>query len=324
MREFNPSNKNIHIQSWVKRQINNTIDGIKNLTNPTWEHQLLSLYRNILINGDDRIDRTGVGTRSIFDANITIDLQKGFPAVTTKLQRIKSVAGECLWMCEGSGDERRLCEITHGTRDATKRTIWTDNANADYWKPKAKFEGDLGRVYGVQWRDWFNHKGEHFDQLQSVIHKLKTNPFDRRIILSAWNPGEFDEMALPPCHILAQFYVREDALGHRYLSCKMLMRSVDTFLGLPYNITFYAMLTHMLAHITNMKVDKLVLTLGDAHIYSNHFEQVVEQLNRKPHKPPTLNCEGWGEITELGQFRVDDFTLTGYNPHSEIRAPMAV
>jgi len=196
--------------------------------------------KQILENGKNKTDRTGVGTRSVFGYQMRFNLQEGFPAVTTKKLAWRAVVSELLWFLEGSGDERRLAEILHGTRDSSKNTIWTANAEADYWKPKAKFEGDLGRVYGVQWRHWQRpFLNSDIDQLENLIEGIKKDPGSRRHIMTAWNPGELDQMALPPCHILSQFNVTDG-----YLSCQLYQRSCDMFLGVPFNIASYSLLTY--------------------------------------------------------------------------------
>lgn len=295
-----------------------------------WEQQYLDLVRDIYTNGDDRIDRTGVGTRALFGKALDIDLTLGFPAVTTKTLAWKAVTSELLWFLEGSGDERRLAEILHGTRDSSKKTIWTDNAEADYWKPKALREGDLGRVYGVQWRSWRNGRHEprvdkdghtwhlpvEIDQVSDVVKKLKTNPTDRRMIISAWNPGELDQMALPPCHMMAQFFVRKGKL-----SCQMYQRSVDVMLGLPFNIASYALLTHMLADSCGLEAERLVMNLGDTHIYSNHLEGAETQLSRTPTEAPKLVLVSRDSVFD---YTMSDFTLENYNPQAAIKLPMAV
>ena len=267
----------------------------------------------VLQNGTVREDRTGVGTIGVFGMQQRYDLSEGFPAVTTKRLAFKACLSELLWFLEGSNDERRLAEILHGTRDQEKRTIWTDNAEADYWKPKAKFEGDLGRVYGVQWRD-FNGT----DQLLNLIEGIKRDPYGRRHIITAWNPAELDQMALPPCHCFAQFYV--DA--NRRLSCQLYQRSCDMFLGVPFNIASYSLLTHMIAQVCGLGVGEFVHTLGDAHIYVNHVEQVQEQLSREPMTLPTLWINP--EVTNITKFTMDDFKLENYLYHPPIAAPMAV
>ena len=244
----------------------------------------LSSLKNILENGDDRPDRTGVGTRSIFGLQMRFNLEDGFPAITTKKLAWRAVVSELLWFIEGSGDELRLREILHGSRFSEKKTIWTDNAQAPYWVKKRlqRHPGDLGRVYGVQWRRWrkplirINKVVlQNHDQLLELISGLKEDPYSRRHIISAWNPGELDFMALPPCHMMAQFYVNNGKL-----SCQMYQRSADMFLGVPFNIASYALFTHMIATVCNFEVGDLIITIGVAHIYANHFDLVKEQLAR--------------------------------------------
>jgi thymidylate synthase len=239
------------------------------------------------------------------------DLRTGFPAVTTKRLAWKSVVSELLWFIEGSGDERRLAEILHGTRDPEKKTIWTANAEADYWKPKAKYEGDLGRVYGVQWRDFGG-----VDQLQNLIDGIKKDPSGRRHILSAWNPAELDQMALPPCHVMSQFDVTDG-----YLSCQLYQRSCDMFLGVPFNIASYSLLTHIIARECGLKVGDFVWTGGDCHIYTNHMDAVKEQLSREPRALPTLYMT---VNKKFNEYTMEDFALENYNPHPAIKAEMAV
>jgi thymidylate synthase len=296
--------------------------------------------RDVLETGTRRDDRTGIGTISKFGMQQRYDLSIGFPAVTTKKLAWKSVVGELLWMIEGSGDERRLAEITHGTRDGVV-TIWTPNALAPYWKSKAKFEGDLGRVYGVQWRHWrtvkqretngtfkdsfgstYRRVGNNIevrevDQLKSLIEGIKADPYGRRHILTAWNPGELDQMALPPCHCFAQFYVADGKL-----SCQMYQRSCDMFLGIPFNIASYSLLTHMIAHVCKLGVGEFVHVLGDAHIYLDHVEQVKEQLQREPLPAPQLWLNP--EITDITKFTMADIKLENYVSHNVIKAKMAV
>lgn len=272
----------------------------------------LNAIKEVLINGQERRDRTGVGTIGLFGMQQRYDLNKGFPAVTTKKLAWKSVVSELLWFLEGSGDERRLAEILHKTRDENKKTIWSPNAEADYWLPNAEYKGDLGRVYGVQWREWGT------DQIEKLIEGIKQDPFSRRHILSAWNVGELDLMALPPCHIMAQFYVSTD----NKLSCQMYQRSCDMFLGVPFNIASYSLLTHMIAQVCNLKVGEFVHTLGDAHIYLNHVNQVKEQLAREPLPLPTLWLNP--EKRHIDQFTMDDIRLQNYQSHETIKAEMAV
>jgi len=272
----------------------------------------LNAIKEVLINGQERRDRTGVGTIGLFGMQQRYDLNKGFPAVTTKKLAWKSVVSELLWFLEGSGDERRLAEILHKTRDENKKTIWSPNAEADYWLPNAEYKGDLGRVYGVQWREWGT------DQIEKLIEGIKQDPFSRRHILSAWNVGELDLMALPPCHIMAQFYVSTD----NKLSCQMYQRSCDMFLGVPFNIASYSLLTHMIAQVCNLKVGEFVHTLGDAHIYLNHVNQVKEQLAREPLPLPTLWLNP--EKRHIDHFTMDDIRLQNYQSHETIKAEMAV
>lgn len=299
-----------------------------------WEVQFLNLLRNILENGEERVDRTGTGTIAIFGESLKIDLKKCFPLVTTKKMATKSVFSELLWFIEGSGDERRLAEIHHGTRDPSKTTIWTANAQADYWKPKAQYEGDLGNVYGVQWRRWHTgkqvpitepngfvwHQEETIDQLAQVIDKIKNNPTDRRIILSAWNVGQLNSMALPPCHMMAQFFVSMKD-GKKTLSCQMYQRSVDTMLGLPFNIASYAALTHMIAQVTDCEVGMLHMILGDTHIYKDHIEAAKLQIQRKPYPGPTLQLNK--SVTSIDDFKLDDFEIVGYEAHPMIKMKMS-
>ena len=296
--------------------------------------QYRQALEHIIASGKDKTDRTGVGTRSVFGMQMRFDLRTGFPATTTKRLAWKAVVSELLWFIEGSGDERRLAEILHGTRDSEKKTIWSANADADYWKSRAQFNGDLGRVYGVQWRHWYKdtvekdmgpaHKGgtrlavdrTEVDQLQNLIDGLKKDPHGRRHILSAWNPAELDQMALPPCHVLSQFDVTDG-----YLSCQLYQRSCDMFLGVPFNIASYSLLTHIIAQECNLKVGDFVWTGGDCHIYNNHFAAVAEQLSRVEKELPTLSMttgKKWNE------YILEDFILNNYNPDPAIKAEMAV
>ena len=290
------------------------------------EKSYLDALQYILDHGEDRPDRTGVGTRSVFGYQMRFDLTKGFPAITTKKLAWKAVVSELLWFIEGSGDEFRLKEILHGDRNSSKKTIWSDNAQADYWIKKRlqRHPGDLGRVYGVQWRRWrkplirvnkvvlANH-----DQLLELINGIKEDPYSRRHIITAWNPGELELMALPPCHMMAQFYVNNGRL-----SCQMYQRSADMFLGVPFNIASYALFTHMIAQVCNLEVADLILTLGDAHIYNNHIDQVKEQLSRKPLNLPILKLNS--EIEIITDFDMTDIELVGYESHGSIKAEMAV
>ena len=298
--------------------------------------QYLELLQDILTNGEIKDDRTGIGTISVFGRNLRFDLRRGFPAVTTKKLAWKACVGELLWFIEGSQDERRLAELTHGTRDGVV-TIWTPNALAPYWKPKAKFDGDLGRIYGVQWRHWKSHipEGEpdiddeygktwfdpiykEIDQLSILIEGIKKDPNSRRHILTAWNPGELDSMALPPCHVLCQFYVNKN----KELSCHMYQRSVDAFLGLPFNIASYALLTHLIAQVCGLGVAELVISTGDTHIYTNHVEQVKEQLSRTSLPLTTLKLNP--DIKNIDDFSPKDIELVDYKCYTAIKATMAV
>jgi len=289
------------------------------------EQVYLDALKNILDNGEDRPDRTGTGTRSIFGMQMRFDLTKGFPAITTKKLAWRACVSELLWFIEGSGDERRLAEILHGSRETEKNTIWTDNAMADYWVDKRmkRSKGDLGRVYGVQWRRWrkplirINKVVlQNHDQLLALIEGIKTDPYGRRHIITAWNPGELDLMALPPCHMMSQFYV-----SNGKLSCQMYQRSADMFLGVPFNIASYALFTHMIAQVCGLEVGDLIITIGDAHIYNNHFEQVKEQLGRQPLDLPQLKLNP--EISVVTGFTMEDISLEGYTSHEAIKAPMA-
>lgn len=283
--------------------------------------QYHDLLNDIIRTGEDKEDRTGTGTLSVFGRQLRFNLGEGFPAITTKKLAWKACFAELLWFIEGSSDERRLAEITHGSREG-KDTIWTGNAQAPYWKDKAKFEGDLGRVYGVQWRDWqrpyYEEDGYSIDQLSNLIEGLKTDPNSRRHLLTAWNPGELHQMALPPCHILSQFYVNKN----RELSCHMYQRSVDVFIGLPFNIASYALLTHLIAHVCGYGVRDLIISTGDTHIYKDHLEQVYEQLSRTQFKLPLLVLNP--DVKDITQFTMSDINLIEYHCHGPIKARMAV
>ena len=279
--------------------------------------QYLDALRHILENGADRKDRTGIGTRAVFGMQMRYNMDKGFPAVTTKKLAWNSVVSELLWFIEGSNDERRLSEILHSTRNSSKKTIWTANAFSDYWKPKARFEGDLGRIYGVQWRKWRAPDGKEIDQLANAIRMIKENPTSRRIIVTAWNPGELEQMALPPCHAFFQFFVVNNKL-----SLQMYQRSCDIFLGVPFNIASYSLLLNIVAQVTGLKPGDFVHTLGDAHIYHNHFAQVKEQLTRAPLPLPKLWLNS--EIKNIDDFKKEDIKLENYEYHPPIKAEMAV
>lgn len=271
--------------------------------------QYLDALQFVLDNGTDRKDRTGVGTRAVFGMQVRYDLTKSFPAVTTKKLAFKQVKAELLWFLTGSSDNNELNKL--GCH------IWDANANASYWKPKARFEGDLGRVYGVQWRSWQKPDGGTVDQIKDVIERIKNNPTDRRLIVSAWNPGEIDQMALPPCHIMCQFFVEGE-----YLSLQMYQRSNDMFLGVPFNIASYSLLLAMVAQVTGLKPKEFIHVMGDTHIYLNHIEQVKEQLSRKPYDLPQLWLNP--EVKNIDDFTMDDIELRGYKSHPSIKAEMAV
>jgi thymidylate synthase len=293
----------------------------------------LNLLTDVLTNGEERIDRTGVGTKSVFGRQVRFDLRDNFPLITTKKVPWKPIVGELLWFMEGSSDERRLCEITYGTRDADRKTIWS--ANAEYTTGslfEPKFPGDLGRIYGVQWRQWNAYtenkdtkssgcyaQGPSVDQIANIVTKLKTNPSDRRMILTAFNVAEIDQMALPPCHMFAQFHTNQT---NHELNCQVYIRSNDLFLGLPFNIASYALLTCMIAQVTGYSPGELIITIGDAHIYLNHMDQVKEQLRRQPLSPPKLMLNSG--ITDIDKFSLNDCVLQDYNSHDSLRAQMAV
>jgi thymidylate synthase len=279
------------------------------------EQIYLDALRQVLTQGADVMDRTGTGCRSLFGITMRHDLNAGFPALTTKRLAWRAVVGELLWFIEGSSDINRLSELTHGV--AGKHTIWHDNALAASWLPHARFAGDAGNIYGVQWRDWQGANGAKIDQLERLIEGIRSNPHGRRHILTAWNPAELDQMCLPPCHIVSQFYVS----GGR-LSCQMYQRSADMFLGVPFNIASYSLLTHMIAQVCGLAVGDFIHVIGDAHIYHNHFDQVNEQLTRTPLPLATLRLNP--AVTDINQFGPSDIELEGYQCHPAIAAVMAV
>jgi thymidylate synthase len=262
--------------------------------------QYLDLLAHVLEHGIDRPDRTGTGTRSVFGHQMRFDLAEGFPLLTTKKLHVKSIVHELLWFLAGDTNIRYLKE--NGV------SIW------DEW---ADEKGDLGPVYGYQWRSWPAPDGRHIDQISNLLNDLRRNPHSRRLIVSAWNPALVDEMALPPCHCLFQFYV-----ANGRLSCQLYQRSGDIFLGVPFNIASYALLTLMVARVSGHEPGEFILTLGDAHLYANHFEQAREQLRRTPKKLPTLWINP--EVTDLFAFRYEDFRVENYEADAHIRAKVAV
>ena len=262
--------------------------------------QYLDLLSHVLENGADRGDRTGTGTRAVFGHQMRFDLGAGFPVLTTKKLHLKSIIHELLWFLKGDTNIAYL--------NANGVTIWDEWADAN---------GDLGPVYGAQWRSWPDGKGGQIDQIANVVQQIGSNPNSRRLIVSAWNPALVDEMALPPCHCLFQFFVADGRL-----SCQLYQRSADIFLGVPFNIASYALLTQMIAQVTGLKPGDFVHTLGDAHLYHNHFDQAREQLSRIPGRLPTLRINP--NVTDLFDFKFEDFELVGYEAAPTIRAPIAV
>lgn len=269
----------------------------------------MEILKEVLDRGTDRPDRTGVGTRALFGKAMRFNLEDGFPIVTTKRVAFNLVKAELLWFIKGSRDVKELQNL--GCR------IWDANANSEYWKVKAEFEGDVGRIYGVQWRKWRKPDGAEFDQLADVIKRIKEKPEDRRLIVMAWNPGELGQMALPPCHALFQFFV-----ANGKLSLAMYQRSCDMFLGVPFNISSYSLLLHMVAQVTGLEPGEFVHNLGDTHIYLNHFEQVKTQLQREPYLLPKLWLNP--EIKNIDDFKMEDINLVDYKNHPAIKAEMAV
>ena len=262
--------------------------------------QYLDLLDHVMANGVDRGDRTGTGTRGVFGYQMRFDLADGFPALTTKKLHLKSIIHELLWFLNGDTNVKYLRD--NGV------TIW------DEW---ADENGDLGPVYGSQWRSWPTPDGGSIDQIANVVREIRENPNSRRLIVSAWNPAEVDVMALPPCHCLFQFHV-----ANGRLSCQLYQRSADIFLGVPFNIASYALLTMMVAQVSGLKPGEFIHTLGDAHLYSNHFAQAREQLKRTPRPLPTMRINP--DVADLFSFRFEDFALQGYDPDPTIRAPIAV
>ncbi len=262
--------------------------------------QYLQFLQTILERGANKSDRTGTGTKSLFSYEMRFDLQKGFPLLTTKKLHLKSIAHELLWFLNGDTNTKYLTE--NGVR------IWNEWADDN---------GDLGPVYGKQWRAWRCADGTEIDQLTQVVEQIKTNPNSRRLIVNAWNVGELDKMALPPCHMMYQFYVADGRL-----SCKLIQRSADAFLGVPFNIASYALLTHMVAQQCGLQVGEFIWSGGDCHIYNNHMEQVQEQLSREPYALPTLNI--LRKPDTLFDYQFEDFLIDNYQAHSHIKGKVAV
>ena len=262
--------------------------------------QYLDLLQHVLDNGTDKSDRTGTGTRSVFGYQMRFNLADGFPVLTTKKLHLKSIIHELLWFLAGDTNIRYLKE--NGVR------IW------DEW---ADENGDLGRVYGAQWRSWRGANGETVDQIATVVRQIRQTPDSRRLIVSAWNPAEVDDMALPPCHALFQFYV-----ANGKLSCQLYQRSADIFLGVPFNIASYALLTMMMAQVCGLQAGEFVHTLGDAHLYQNHLEQARLQLTREPRALPRMHINP--DVRDIFAFKFDDFTLSDYDPHPHIKAEVSV
>ena len=286
--------------------------------------QYLNALEHILQNGKDRDDRTGTGTRGVFGYQMRFDLREGFPAVTTKKLAWRSVVSELIWFLEGSTDERRLAEIHYGKERqdlVDKNTIWTANANKqgkDLGYANTETTKELGPVYGNQWRSWSGNS-KTVDQIKEVIKNLQKDPYGRRHVVSAWNAAEIDKMALPPCHTMFQFHIQD-----KELSCQLYQRSADMFLGVPFNIASYSLLTCVLAKILKLTPGEFVWTGGDCHIYKNHTLQVKEQIKRNPGHMPKLSMPQFETIKEVVLAKPKDFQLVGYNPMDSIKAPMAV
>jgi len=262
--------------------------------------QYLNLMRLVLNEGVKKEDRTGTGTKSIFGHQFRFDLSEGFPIITTKKLHLRSIIHELLWFLSGDTNIQYL-----------------NKHNVSIWDEWADDAGNLGPVYGAQWRSWPVSDGQKIDQISQLIDEIKNNPNSRRLVVSAWNVGAIDNMALPPCHCLFQFYVAGDKL-----SCQLYQRSADIFLGVPFNIASYALLTMMVAQVTDLKPGDFIHTFGDAHLYDNHFDQALKQLEREPKKLPKIIINP--KVRNIFEFSYEDFTLEGYDPHPHIRAPVAV
>lgn len=263
-------------------------------------NQYETFMRHVFENGVDKSDRTGTGTRSLFGYQMRFDLSEGFPLITTKKLHTRSIFVELLWFLRGDSNVK-----------------WLHDRNVTIWDEWARADGDLGPIYGVQWRSWPAPDGHKIDQISQVIDQIKTNPDSRRLIVSAWNVGQIPDMALPPCHAFFQFYVAQGKL-----SCQLYQRSADIFLGVPFNIASYALLTHMIAQQTDLEVGDFVWTGGDCHLYNNHFEQVQEQLARDPYPYPTLKLAR--KPNSIFEYELEDFVIENYQFHPHIKAPVAV
>ncbi len=262
--------------------------------------QYLDLLNHVLINGTDKSDRTGTGTRSVFGYQMRYDLQEGFPLLTTKKLHIRSILHELLWFLKGSTN-----------------TAYLKDNNVSIWNEWEDEHGELGPIYGYQWRSWPTYDGKSIDQISNVIHQIKNNPDSRRLLVSAWNVAQVEEMKLPPCHIMFQFYV-----ANGELSCQLYQRSADIFLGVPFNIASYALLTAMVAQVCGLKPKEFIHTLGDAHIYSNHFDQAKLQLSRSPRELPKLVLNP--DVKDIFDFKFEDFSVENYHPNAHIKAEVAV
>jgi thymidylate synthase len=265
----------------------------------------LDLLRRILDTGLEKSDRTGTGTRSIFGHQMRFDLAAGFPLVTTKKLHVRSIIHELLWFLQGETNVR-----------------WLNERGVTIWDEWADDNGDLGPIYGAQWRSWLTRDGQMIDQISNVINEIKRTPDSRRLIVSAWNVGQIEEMALPPCHVLFQFYVAPLPDGRGSLSCQLFQRSADAFLGVPFNIASYALLTMMVAQVTNLEPGEFIHTFGDVHLYLNHIDQAQEQITREPRALPQMKLNP--TVRSIFNFQYEDFELVGYEPHPHIPAPVAV